>query len=172
VIGKPSRRKSYRAEDGHWVLWVDKRGRLTLPKALLRERGWEVGDTLQFDCVEHDDGRKALRVSNPDAEARLAPADKSTIAFNAVTAMADALELSLEERCTLLDVHSETYLGWVEHRIDHPMALSVRQRIGALLGIYHLAGDGISRRWRPQGMAPERASLVRGPTATGPDVEQ
>jgi len=64
------RRKSYQAEDGHWVLWLDKRGRMILPKVLMREHGWEIGDTLAFEITTETDGRQALRVSNQDAEAR------------------------------------------------------------------------------------------------------
>lgn len=67
------RRKSYRTDDGHWVLWVDKRGRMTLPKALMREQGWEIGDTLAFEITTTTEGRQALQVTNPDAEARRTP---------------------------------------------------------------------------------------------------
>lgn len=63
-------RKSYRTEDGRWVLWLDKRGRVTLPKAFMQEHGWEIGDTLTFEVRAEANGRLALRVSNPDAEAR------------------------------------------------------------------------------------------------------
>lgn len=63
-------RKSYRTEDGGWVLWLDKRGRMTLPKAFMQEHGWEIGDALTFEVTSVTDGRPALRVSNPDAEAR------------------------------------------------------------------------------------------------------
>lgn len=52
------------------MLWLDKRRRLTLPKALLRELDWEIGDELLFECDEVASGLGTLHLRNPNAEVR------------------------------------------------------------------------------------------------------
>jgi len=71
-------------------------------------------------------------------------------AFRAVVGIADALGLSWEERCALLDVPRSTYHRWLTHgvRADRDK----QDRIAYILGIYHLAGTafpgaGGARGW-------------------------
>lgn len=51
---------------GSWCLRVDSRHRVTFPKALLLEMGWEVGDTLLWTLME--DG--PIQVSSLNLELR------------------------------------------------------------------------------------------------------
>ena len=64
---------------------------------------------------------------------------RNTVAFKAVVAMADALNLTWEARCTLLGVPRTTYHRWLTQGIGH-LDRDKRDRMAFLLGIYHFAG--------------------------------
>ena len=63
----------------------------------------------------------------------------NAVAFKAVVAMADALNLSWEARCILLAVPRTTYHRWLTLGVKH-LDRDKRDRMGYLLAIYHDAG--------------------------------
>jgi bifunctional DNA-binding transcriptional regulator/antitoxin component of YhaV-PrlF toxin-antitoxin module len=46
------RRRSIQLSDTRWLLWVDARGRITLPKAFRNAHDWRHGDILSFEEAE------------------------------------------------------------------------------------------------------------------------
>ena len=64
---------------------------------------------------------------------------KVAVAFKAFVAMADALGLTWEQRCALLDTPRTTYHRWMVHGIGMPDR-DKRDRMAYLLAIYHYAG--------------------------------
>lgn len=81
----------------------------------------------------------------------------NAVAFKAVLAMAEALGLSWEDRCTLLGIPRTTYHRWVTQGVRH-LDRDKRDRIAFLLATYHSAGTafpggGGAKGWltRPNG---------------------
>jgi AbrB family looped-hinge helix DNA binding protein len=68
---EPSVSGPFVKEDGsrYWTCRVDSRGRITIPKEILREQDWRAGDRLELE-VWDEDGSKSIRVRNIDALAR------------------------------------------------------------------------------------------------------
>jgi uncharacterized protein (DUF2384 family) len=64
--------------------------------------------------------------------------EKVNAAFQAVAAIADALGLTWQERCALLDLPRSTYHRWLLHGVKADQ--DKQDRIAYILGIYHLAG--------------------------------
>lgn len=62
-------KKSIRLSLKRWSLWVDSRYRMTIPKALMVEAGWQVGDTLVFTAMS--DGSVQIRSLDRDLRVRL-----------------------------------------------------------------------------------------------------
>lgn len=46
------RGRSQQLSDDRWLLWLDARGRLTLPCTVLKSQDWRPGDTLGFEAIE------------------------------------------------------------------------------------------------------------------------
>ena len=57
-------KKSIRLSLKRWSLWVDSRYRMTIPKALMTEVNWRVGDTLLFTSMK--DGSVQVRSLDRD----------------------------------------------------------------------------------------------------------
>jgi uncharacterized protein (DUF2384 family) len=64
--------------------------------------------------------------------------ERINAAFKAVATIADALGLTWQERCALLDIPRSTYHRWLLHGVKADQ--DKQDRIAYLLGIYHLAG--------------------------------
>ena len=64
---------------------------------------------------------------------------RTAVAFKAVVAMANALDLSWDERCALLGVPRTTYHRWLTQGVK-ALDRDKRDRLAYLLSIYHHAG--------------------------------
>ena len=59
-------KKSVRLGEDRWMVWVDSRNRITLPKELMAKAGWQVGDTLVWTIQED----RSLLVRSLDRDLR------------------------------------------------------------------------------------------------------
>ena len=69
----------------------------------------------------------------------MGPAPAEALAFRAVVAMADGLNLTWDARCLLLGVPRTTYHSWLTQGVKH-LDRDKRDRLALLLAIYHHAG--------------------------------
>jgi putative toxin-antitoxin system antitoxin component (TIGR02293 family) len=74
----------------------------------------------------------------PTASPGIPEEHKLNLAFRAVDRLADALDLSWDERCCLLGIPRSTYQRWLDHGVKGDR--DKHDRIAYLLAIYHLAG--------------------------------
>ena len=65
-------RRSKRLGPSTWLLWIDARGRVCLPKAFCREHDWQKEDTLSFEV---QDGRLSVQNLNGCLRRNLAELD-------------------------------------------------------------------------------------------------
>lgn len=88
-------KKSIRLSLKRWSLWVDSRYRMTIPKALMTEVNWRVGDILQFTTMK--DGSYQVRSLDRDLRVCLVELEelRATSSRSPCATRVDALALEI-----------------------------------------------------------------------------